>query len=65
MYRELHALSLIVLACILGYGLEWKGAAILCCLAAGFTSLGIIRDGLGDLYYGQLTGELDEYGDPT
>jgi hypothetical protein len=65
MYREFHALSLIVLACILGYALEWKTAAIMCCIAAGFEGAGIVRQGLGELAYGQFVGELDEYGDKT
>lgn len=52
--KEMYSLSLILLACILAYVYEWKQPAIMCCAAAGVYSLGIIRDGLGDLYYANL-----------
>ena len=58
-----HAILLLLLACLFGYGIAGyfpvvgQTGGIMCAVAAGFRSLQIIGDGVGEIFYADFVGD--------
>ncbi len=57
MDKLLHAGVLLILAVLVGHGLEWQAGGIMCTVAAGFRSIQAICDGIGEIAYADFVGD--------
>jgi hypothetical protein len=58
-----HAILLLTLGCLFGYGISGyfpevgRIGGIMCFVAAGFRSLQVVMDGVGEIAYAEMVGD--------